>query len=239
MIIDGEVPDDRRDLARARGRWAEGWAAETLEREGYAIWWINRPCETGSDVDIKIDAYLYDVKSANRNESVVNVGDHEPSHPLLVVAGDYTATIKAEWWLTARIIGVAPRGVAHDSDDVPGWKRCWHVHLRDLIPLLPPNLPLFPDVDLSHSETGSREGLFLDAEIDVGSQVLLDKRTANPSRKTYGPGPDGATCGQCVHLSTAYEGKQRRCDIPIAHNQYGQHYAGWLACAKFESSATP
>jgi hypothetical protein len=61
--------------------------------------------------------------------------------------------------------------------------------------------------------------------------------TSNPCVIAYGPGPDGATCSDCVHLFRV-SGHYLKCDL--RKNTSGpatDHRAGWQACARHEKQA--
>lgn len=59
----------------------------------------------------------------------------------------------------------------------------------------------------------------------------------NPLLRVYGPGPEGARCGSCVHLFRVggVAGRYYKCDL--RRNSAGpasDHRVRWPACARFE-----
>lgn len=62
----------------------------------------------------------------------------------------------------------------------------------------------------------------------------------NPCIPAFGPGPEGATCGECSHLFRRADtaGRYYKCDLRAVTGGPGSdHRVRWPACARFEARA--
>lgn len=77
--------------------------------------------------------------------------------------------------------------------------------------------------------------------VDANQPWALSPRAKKPSQnplvRVYGPGPEGATCSDCVHLyAKEFAGRYLKCDLRVDTNGAGSdHRAGWRACGRYEA----
>lgn len=67
-------------------------------------------------------------------------------------------------------------------------------------------------------------------------QARAQQYSPNPLVLRYGAGPEGATCGACVHhWRASYHGKRYgKCNLrPFTHGAGSDHRAKWPACKRF------
>ena len=59
---------------------------------------------------------------------------------------------------------------------------------------------------------------------------------SNPLRVAYGPGPDGTTCGTCIHLTAKRLARTYlKCALRVNTNSTStDHRARWESCGKYE-----
>ena len=80
------------------------------------------------------------------------------------------------------------------------------------------------------------------AEVAVGIGRVKDGKgrlgafKSNPLVPLYGPGPEGARCGDCVHIvAHRYSKTYYKCDLRgDGAGPATDHRVGWQACAKYE-----
>ena len=62
----------------------------------------------------------------------------------------------------------------------------------------------------------------------------------NPLIRTYGPGPIGKTCKNCIHLYRKQMSKSYlKCDLrPDTNGPGTDHRAKWQSCGKYEEEGT-
>ena len=75
--------------------------------------------------------------------------------------------------------------------------------------------------------------------LEMQTAYLGPVRSANPMVRIHGPGPEGTTCGQCVHLvgwvySKTYWKCNRRGDL--THGKKTDQKKRWRSCGLFEEA---
>lgn len=80
-----------------------------------------------------------------------------------------------------------------------------------------------------------------DRDPDVVDEVIgrsaSGVRTSNPCVIAFGPGPEGATCSDCVHLFRVggVAGRYYKCDLRrVSSGPATDHRVRWPACARYE-----
>lgn len=61
--------------------------------------------------------------------------------------------------------------------------------------------------------------------------------TSNPLLAVYGPGPDGAKCGTCVHIFAWGDvaGRYYKCELRrVSRSVVTDHRVRWPACGRYE-----
>ena len=79
----------------------------------------------------------------------------------------------------------------------------------------------------------------IDAEQPYSLSPRAKKPSQNPLVRIFGPGPEGTTCRDCVHLwrHGGHAGRYLKCDLrSFTHGPGSDHRAGWRACAMYEAS---
>jgi hypothetical protein len=74
-------------------------------------------------------------------------------------------------------------------------------------------------------------------KLKIQTVYLGPERSDNPMVQIHGPGPEDATCGQCVHLvGWAYSKVYWKCNQrgDLTHGAKTDQKKGWRACGLFK-----
>lgn len=77
-------------------------------------------------------------------------------------------------------------------------------------------------------------------ELEIQAVYLGPKRSKNPMVRIHGPGPDGAVCGQCIHLvGWAYSKTYWKCSQrgDLTHGAKTDQKKRWMACGLFREKS--
>jgi hypothetical protein len=89
-------------------------------------------------------------------------------------------------------------------------------------------------MDYRRSYMGTKRPLF---GVDTLAGLSAEKRreSPNPAVDDYGPGPEGATCGECVHLvALHYSRTYYKCEAwKLTHGAATDFRKKWPACERY------